>query len=381
MKLTLEQNLDKDSPGMPIHSRTLSKKVGCGINMDIMDFSQTRTKSHKGLKARHGLNYVAKKGGDYALIITSGNAGPAFGIVSEDYDIQVVKFVNKNMVRKLINITELGQNKQGQGRYGITIRLPNKWFTPKKLQKFWKKLIKGKKRGYRNDSEFNRLIEVIEQRGLDAFNAFDVTNVRDYCKKGNPYLIPEIKKAVKKYDYIFVPLGSGELFSGFQEAAKKLWFSKPVLVGVTSNKNPLSLAQQKKSGGGFRIRKKHRKSHADKLDTPKIGRGHIRNVSLANKKTYFCGLKDKLIDKAYDSMDLVRKEHGNLQTTKTGSICLGVLNKENVYYFGERDGIEVQNTYGFTEKPITFYKKQLVEKPLIIKPKSKILVVNTGGLS
>ena len=102
---------------------------------------------------------------------------------------------------------------------------------------------------------------------------------------------------------------------------------------------------------------------------------------MADKRTYFCSLNDKLIDRAYKSMDLVRKEHGNLRTTPTGSICLGVLNKEHVKYLGRRKGIEIKGTYRFDPKKIEFYQKELVMQPLIIEPKSKVLIVNTGGLN
>ncbi len=376
----LEKSLD--SPEI-FPSKILSKKIGRGIKIDIMDFSQTRTGSHKGIKARHGLDYVNKKGGDYALIITSGNAGHAFDIVSRDdgYDIQVVKFVNKNVMRKPINITNLGQDRSGKDKYGITIRLPKGWFTPKKLERFWKRLIQEKKKEYRDNKEFGNLLNIINGNGLNPLNAFDVTNIRNYDKKGkSPYSsIPEIKHAVREYDYIFSSLGSAEFFAGWQEAANRLWFSKPVLVAVTSYENPVSLAQQKKSVNGVRLRKKHRKSHADKLDTPKIGDEHRRSVAMADERTYFCSLPDRLIDKAYKSMGLVRREHPDLRTTPTGSICLGVLNKEYVEYLDR--GIRVMGTYGFDVKCNEICKKELVMKPLIIKPRSKVLIVNTGGLN
>ena len=369
--MKIEKSLD--GPEI-IESRGLSKKIGKGIKVDVMDFSQTRTKSHKGIKARHGLDYVNKKNGDYALIITSGNAGPGFDIVSRNYDIQVVKFVNPNIMRKPINITELGAGRDCKNRYGITIRLPNGWFGSKKLEKFWKKLVLGKKKKYKNNPEFDKLIEIVYGSRLNPFNAFDVTNIIDYNKKGkSPYLIPEIQEAVKEHNYCFVPYGSGELFTGFQEASSKLWFGKPVLVAVTSNGNPLSWNKLQRPST------KYRKSHADKLDTAKMGAEHLKTIAMSDKRTYFCSLNDKLIDKANGSMNLVKKERKNLTTTSTGSIGLGVLNKENVKYSNE--GIEVKGTYRFNKQEINFYERLLRKEPLIIKPGSKILIVNTGGLS
>lgn len=375
------KRLEKSLDGPEVfHSGILSRKIGRRVKIDIMDFSQTRTGSHKGIKARHGLHYVNCKGGDYALVITSGNAGDAYDRMSMYYDIQVVKFVNKNRTRKLIDIDEIGEGRFGKDRYGITVQLPNKWFDSRPLERFWRKLIRGKIWKYKNNQEFDRLTQIVNENRLNPLNAFDVTNIRSYDKKGkSPYLIPEIEHAVKKYDYCFVPYGSAELFSGFQEAASGLWFSKPVLLAVTSYENPVSLPKQKKSVNGFRLRKKHRKSHADKLDTPRIGDEHRRSVAMADKRTYFCSLPDKLIDRAYKSMGLVRSENENLRTTPTGSICLGVFDKENVEYL--KRGIRIKNTYRFDPREIEFYKKKLVMKPLVIKPKSRVLIVNTGGLN
>ena len=137
----LENNLD--SPRI-LSAKKLGNVIDNKVQVDVMDFGNTRTKSHKGIKAKHGLDYVQSKGGDYALIITSGNAGPAFDVVSKDYEnIQVVKFVNKGLIRKPINIIELGKDKQGKDKYGITIQLPDKWFNSKQLKSFWKKVING----------------------------------------------------------------------------------------------------------------------------------------------------------------------------------------------------------------------------------------------
>lgn len=387
MKMTLEQSLNSDYPKI-LPSRTLSEKVGKGVRVDVMYFGEL---SHKTEKAEHGLKYVDRKGGECALILTSGNAGVAFDVKSKEYeDIQVIKFVNKDRTRKLIDIKHIGKDGFGKDRHGVIIRLPDRWFDASQLEKFWKKIIKGSKnpfsivRKYRDNREFNKLIEIFEARGLDPLKAFDVTNIRSYDKNGkSPYKIPEIKRAVREYGYIFIPYGSGELFSGFQESADYFWnflFKHAVLVAVTSYRNPLSLTKLRQPDYACKPRKRHRKSHADKLDTPRIGKEHRRNVAMADERTYFCSLNDQIIDRAYKLMkNVIAREHKGQKTTPTGSICTGVFDEKNTQY--SREGIEILKTYRFDPGEIYFYRKYLKLQPLIIKPRSKVLIVNTGGVS
>ncbi len=164
MKLTEKLN---DEPRI-FHSGKLSRIAKHGIKVDVMYYPNT----HKLKKARHGLDYVEDKKGDYALIITSGNAGPAFDDVARDenYNIQVVNFVNKDRAKRLISVKKIGGDIEGRKRHNITIRLPNgfsgsKWLGTKELEKFWKYLIQGKwkYRAYRKDKGVGVLKEFLHK--------------------------------------------------------------------------------------------------------------------------------------------------------------------------------------------------------------------------
>ena len=85
------------------------------------------------------------------------------------------------------------------------------------------------------------------------------------------------------------------------------------------------------------------------------------------------------VDKMKEEFRKHMGEYEKLNTTKTGSICAGVFSKENLEVV--KNGFEVQNTYRFDPMKVEFYTKKLVMKPLTIKNRKKVLVVNTGGMS
>lgn len=372
----IERKLEKrlDSPKI-IHSKILSKRLSHGrnIDIDIMDFSQTRTGSHKSIKAKHALDYVDNRGKNIALLITSGNAKKAFDIEAEYHPIQVINFMTN--VRKYIDVQDLGKN-----RYSVVVKLPDRWFTPKKLENFWRKLVterifEGREiRNYKRNRDYNKLIKILDRRFYNYQDAVAVTNISDYSDDV-PYCIDEIVEEINEYDYCIVPIGIGELFSGFQKARKKAigflegrLFNKPAkLIGVTSYANPLSPYKRKNSD-------------ANKLDTAKPGREHSLIVGRAGKETYFCSLPNEAIDAAYGLLDgKVRvEEHKDLRTSLTGAVGCGVLlNKDNLHLYS--DGIEIKNTYRFENKEFEPYKKERAMEPLFIEEGSRVLIVNTGG--
>ncbi len=72
------------------------------------------------------------------------------------------------------------------------------------------------------------------------------------------------------------------------------------------------------------------------------------------------------------------KKH-KIKTSPSGSICAGIFDERCSKH--TKDGLVIRETYRFPSHKRDIYKKVGSRHPLIIKPKSKILIVNTGGLN
>ncbi len=384
--MKLEKTVRKIYNPRIVHSGALEKKfVGRKkINLDVMDFGDTRVEeigitgrrnyfvgTHKGIKAEHALDYVDYSGRNYALLITSGNAGKAFDIEGKYHpNLQVVKFMNKG---KLVDVN-VGET----GRADISIRLPNKWMNAdkKELEKFWKRLIAGRNFGiirkYRKSADFEELASFVDEAG-DYESAVDVTNIDDYISKDEkyPYLISQIKDAVKYYDCIIAPIGIGELAFGLVKARENLrglikgkLFNKPAkLLFVTGKANPFAF-------------KSNSKSDACMLDTPKPGKAHwkLRKEGVYDRGIYFCSLDDEKINIANGRLNALVEQGLNMKTSSTGSMCFGVFNDVK-----SQKGNIVIPAYRFREDLMKSFNGVSTKKDYVINPRDRVCVVNTGG--
>lgn len=385
----------EQSKSREVLSKNFTKGIE-GILIDIMDFSNTRNGlgiigTHKGLKAEQALKYVAEMGGHFALIITSGNAGHAFDMESVYHlespgspGIQIIKFMKDT--KGLIDINHSNGNYQNPS---ITIKLPDKWMTPKKLENFWKNFKNDSispwrhSKVYEKDENYNDLLTLIKNKGLDFKKSHDVTNFLDFSKE-NPYLIPEIERAVEDYDHCIVQVGSGELALAFLEARKNLrgfkggLGNKPAnLLFVTGIDNPfypdVFTGQSLKGMDGS----------ASMLSTPKLGRAHLelRRMALDDKGVYFCGLGDSNIEKANGKLNsLIERDpagyvFGDIRTSTTGSSSFGALDKAKPY----RGRLDVLGAYKFQSHWASSFRSVLNFKDYAIKSGESVCMVNTGG--
>jgi len=348
------------------HSDFISKRFK--VRADIMDFSQCYFQSHKGIKARNALDYVEEKGGDIALAISSGNFSDALDLEAWNRDVQPVSFISG--LKKPLEVEELGD-----GRYSVRLKLPDKWLSPKQLEKLWKKIIERKAGEYTKDrrfvSNYFKLIKVLEQKGLDYKNSFAVTNISDYSDEIPYYdsLKQELNDAVRGYDVIFVPIGIGELFRGFQIAKKR---RKTSLVGVTSSANPFAFNCIFES----EIKKK---SDADKLDTLKPGKEHRIIRASADPKTYFSTIDNDYIDAGCGLYNTLVREEAREKGMKTKASLTSGITLGALMYACNSDNQRSLPCYFFREKPLEFWKKYPIKDNLKIKEGEKILIVNTGG--
>tara|TARA_Y100000310_G_scaffold306787_1_gene348235 strand:+ start:2111 stop:3307 length:1197 start_codon:yes stop_codon:yes gene_type:complete len=235
-----------------LEKRLLPKNTD--IDIHVLDFSLTNVRrrligTHKAIKAKHGLEYVAESDGNYAHILTAGSTGSAFNTFAEEYfqDIQVVQWLINQKVKNLIKI---GKKVNGKGP-SISIQAPNLWFEFGQLEGFWMDLftLDGNSRAskdykkiiqqYRESPNFKRLYELVRKKPLAYNRNFDVTNACEYSKNENPYEnVQEIIDAVNVYDHCFVPWGSAELFEAFRKIRKN---SKAGIIDFLRGRSPAKL--------------------------------------------------------------------------------------------------------------------------------------------
>jgi hypothetical protein len=333
-----------------INSNIISGKTG--LDVKVLDFSNLPSGSHKYYKAESACNQIQEMGGGYALLITSGNAGKAFDLVAKDYpNAQVIKFVDETQIsNKNISI-----DKQ-ESQFLVKLRAPPLWMDGTDLGIYWRKQLE----------RFPELKELTyklnTQKNLKIQNAFNVTNCIDFGNKTNPYfesLKDYFNLFLDKYDYVFAPIGSGELFSGLQKVCKNKNI-KTQLIGVTTKIHPLS--NQKNSD---------EKGIASKLNSPRFCRGLGAVVSQGyegNSSVYFAN--DRETSNAYETLI---SSGLDLETSLSGSISLAPI-------LSAKTNNSSFDSYLF--KSIFYNGKNLEELALNsiqLNKKDKILVVNTGG--
>lgn len=366
------------------------------IQVDVLDFSQTGVeeidnnrrktiyvRTHKGHKAEKALKHVEEQGGNFAVIVTSGNAGHACDVEANYHpDIQVIKFMNN--ARKPVSVIDNGYDNPS-----VSIKLPDIWLTSGELERFWKTLIAGNLAWYKENSDFDILLKLIEDRKLDPDKVVDVTNALDYSNEP-PYMdLPEAQAVVDNYVHGFCPLGSAELARSLQKLAIDRG-SSIKLACNTGFASPCSLEQR-----AF--------SSAKMLDTPRAGRAHVELMQNANAGTYFCSLPDAKIDEAYRVMNgLIRRgKLGNLRTSPSASISFAPFIGAKHYLGGTLRELVLAGVYRLREDFVKDFaleglfeqcggklaklinqetlNESAILQSYVINPGEKVCIINTGG--
>ncbi len=367
MSQTIDNNLEDKVKVFP--SSVLSEKLG--LDISIMDFE------HKKLKARDAFDYAEEAGYEVVVAITSGNYGGALDLESISRNVQPVSFTGN--MEEPMELIELGN-----GRYGVRFRLPDKWFTSKQLEKYWKKIAKGSRLSRKNIREiiacpeYRQFMKSLAKREINPRKVKAVTNFCDWPNK-DPYYIPEVRDVLRNNNTVILPNGSSELLLTFLKANNSLWWwNKARIIACTS---PANIFADSYVFDGII----EEGSEADKLDLLRPGEANWMARALANKRTYFATIPRTQTFAGYGVYKShVKEENSGINASLTSAICAGAL------LYAHDNGMELPNTYRFEhldkysnflvdKRGLNIWKKYPVYRKCSFKPGEKVCIVNTGG--
>jgi len=372
-----------------LHSDNLEDRFlpdGVDVLINVLDWSLTNIRgrlvgSHKIWKAKDEIEHIIeskKKNKNafvrdrkaYALILTSGSAGPAFDIFAQEYYPDEVLVVQLN--KKFKDLIQTGIKLNGKGP-SIEIKTPDYWFEKGELKEFWIDLFYPERASrkprdyrrmlekYRNSPNFRRLCEIVAENPLHLENVFDVTNVIDYSK-GNPYVdIKELNGAVKDYHHLFYPFGSGETGEAarrIRENSKGIFRRPAKLLAITAPGNPSSTDP---FGEG----------DADKFEMPRDNEQNIYTRKRMDSESLFFTAPRKELNMAKGILDAVVKRDPDfdVRTGNSASAAFVPFLLAEPYKRGLR--IPAYRFGGF-------FGNKIIEQPYIIKSGESVCVLHSG---
>lgn len=348
-----------------LYSPYLSKKTG--LNISILDYSQTSTGTHKIQKAVKSVQEAKQKNKNVFLFINSivdsredsnGSGIDALELASavyspESYVVSIVHSESPYIKPEPIN--EDFPDRKKRIVFGIDL---NEFWSKEKLEDYFKDVIYG-----RVDFD-NGQVEKGKSILGEKFNCVDLTNLEN-CSCYN--YSEDLVKKLKDFDYLIGSAGTGERALGQISSVKSRRLKHMIVFPFGHVLDPYHRQEESDSK---RVQAKFRVKTHDKLLEESVDRDDIIYKTAG---LFFGGeqAKEMFVEPA------IEKDGFNMVSGSDGAIGFSILkqkdNPEHKNYFNEK-GLKVFNTHKVSEKGLFNY----IDDTTTIPYGSEICIINSG---